>query len=772
MNNSNTRITIIIAVLIIIVIGLVILISATSPKTQTISYSELIDGLQKDVNNENRIIGVYFVGNYEVNVLYKKDNKNLDAFKTGKYKSATAIVIYRDNLAITIDELFQDTEAADRPYVGLNNPNSGSFMNYLFPGLILLFLVGFIIMFFYMMKGGKGAGAMSFGKNKSRLATNVKIRFNDVAGADEEKEELKEVVEFLKAPRKYRSVGARIPKGVLLVGNPGTGKTLFARAVAGEANVPFFQISGSDFVEMFVGVGAARVRDLFTQAKRSQPCIVFIDEIDAVGRKRGAGLGGGNDEREQTLNQLLVQMDGFDPSDGIVVMAATNRSDVLDPALLRPGRFDRHVYVNMPDIVGREGIFKVHSRNKPLGPDVDFKQLARVTTGFSGADIENLLNEAAILAARDNRNVIFMQDIKEGISKVLLGPQKRSRVISEKDKRITAYHEAGHAIVALKMKNAHPVNEVSIVPRGVAGGYTMFKESDDTHITKNALNDKIAVLLGGRAAEEIIIQDISSGASMDLKESTSLARHMVADWGMSDSLPNIYFGVEQEVFIGRDYQSQSVCSENTAKIIDQEMRKIIDTNYERAIEVLKTNIVGLHNTVKLLFEHETIYGDELKMIVDEHKSVEQVTKFINDKRAEQAKIAAEHKKAAEQAEQARAKAAIDAMNNLTQAQKESTFAGQHQNIIVPEPTKSYNRTKITDKPSGFVVPKDRVTPQDDFKTGSSANTNKSTEVNPFKDNSKPQDADVIKTAYKPIGTQAKPEDTPAETDENNDKLDS
>ncbi|MBR2385073.1 MAG: ATP-dependent zinc metalloprotease FtsH, partial [Clostridia bacterium] len=423
------------------------------------------------------------------------------------------------------------------------DPNAGSFFSSIIMPILLLGLglVAFIILTRQMNGGGKNA--MDFGKTKARVNQNIKVRFSDVAGAEEEKEELQEVVEFLKSPRKFSSLGAKIPKGVLLVGPPGTGKTLFAKAVAGEANVPFFSISGSDFVEMFVGVGASRVRDLFNMAKKSMPCIVFIDEIDAVGRHRGSGIGGGNDEREQTLKQLLVQMDGFEANEGIIIIAATNRADILDPALMRPGRFDRQIYVNMPDVRGREAILKVHSRNKPLAPDVNFKTLARMTAGFSGADIANLMNEAAILAARKNQKAITNVDLYEAINKVIIGPQKKSRLVTETDKRITAYHEAGHAILARLLANSDPVHEVSIIPRGMAAGYTMTRpENDDNHIERNKLLDDIVMTLGGRVAEELIIKDISAGASNDISVITQRARKMVTEWGMSDVIGPVNYG--------------------------------------------------------------------------------------------------------------------------------------------------------------------------------------------------------------------------------------
>ena len=436
-----------------------------------------------------------------------------------------------------------------------NNPNAGAVWNLVIPVLGFVLLVVLAIFLFRSMSGANKQ-TMNFGKSKANAQSNLKVRFTDVAGAEEEKEELQEIVQFLKSPGKFTAVGARIPKGVLLVGPPGTGKTLFAKAVAGEANVPFFSISGSDFVEMFVGVGASRVRDLFDQAKKNMPCIIFIDEIDAVGRQRGAGLGGGHDEREQTLNQLLVQMDGFETNDGIIVLAATNRADILDPALLRPGRFDRQIYVHIPDVRGREAIFKVHARGKPIAPDVDFQVLARITSGFSGAEIANLLNEAAILCARDNRTQITMEDIYEGINKVVMGPQKKSRLVTEVDKRITAYHESGHALVAKFSPHCDPVHEVSIIPRGNAAGYTMLRPDDDNdHMTVNKLKDNLAMGMGGRAAEELVIQDVSTGAVGDIKQATDTARKMVMEWGMSDKLGPVYYGSNQEVFLGGNYLS-------------------------------------------------------------------------------------------------------------------------------------------------------------------------------------------------------------------------
>ena len=496
------------------------------------------------------------------------------------------------------------------------DPNAGSYMSYVVPlvGIVLVCVVFWLLI---RQTQGGSSKAMSFAKTKARVNSNIKVRFSDVAGAEEEKAELAEVVEFLKSPKKFSDLGARIPKGILLVGPPGTGKTLFAKAVAGEANVPFFSISGSDFVEMFVGVGASRVRDLFDAAKKSQPCIVFIDEIDAVGRQRGTGLGGGHDEREQTLNQLLVQMDGFETNEGIIVMAATNRADILDPALLRPGRFDRQIHVNLPDVRGREQILKVHARNKPLEANVNFKVLARMTSGFSGADLENLLNEAAILAARANKRMIGNSELFEGINKVLLGPQKKSRLVTEADKRITAYHESGHAIIAKLCKNCDPVQEVSIIARGMAAGYTMTRpDNDDNHMTKNKLTDLVCELLGGRVAEELVIKDVSTGASNDLQRVTEIARKMVTEWGMSDRVGLVTYRADNPIFLGRDMEAHNSYSEETAGMIDEEVHKIIETAHERAVKLLTEHRSVLDNMARVLVERETIYTDEVDMLLE------------------------------------------------------------------------------------------------------------------------------------------------------------
>lgn len=516
----------------------------------------------------------------------------------------------------------------------VNNRDDGNFLPllmYLILGVGGIIIV--IMLFRRMGDVGGGKNAMSFGKSHANMQGNVKVRFSDVAGAEEEKEELKEIVEFLKHPKKYTDVGAKIPRGVLLVGPPGTGKTLFAKAVAGEANVPFFSISGSDFVEMYVGVGASRVRDLFETAKKNVPCIIFIDEIDAVGRQRGAGLGGGNDEREQTLNQLLVQMDGFATNEGIIVMAATNRADILDPALMRPGRFDRQIYVNPPDVRGREAIFRVHARNKPLASDVDFKVLARITAGFTGADIANVLNEAAILCARDNRTKINMEDIDEAINKVAMGPAKKSRLVTEYDKRITAYHESGHAIVRQLLPTGQSVHLVTIVPRGNAGGFTFYKPDNDSgFVSKKQYEADIASAMGGRAAEKLVIGDITQGAMGDIQQATNIARNMVTRFGMSDLGPVCYES-SQEVFIGRDYQHTLNYSDDTASKIDAAVAQIIDKGYDTAYKLLEENKDKLDVMVRVLMECETIYAEEVELIM-QGKSVEEVIEAAN-KHAEQ-----------------------------------------------------------------------------------------------------------------------------------------
>ena len=596
MKPSTRRAVVIISVIVLILLAIILAVSLSGP--DHVIYSSFLAALK-----DGQIDEIYFNGSYRIDFSLVGE----DGLKYYTY--------YRSSAYGQVMEAIEASGAAVE--YDFNDPSSSSLLSSLLMPIIMIALLSLV--FFLIMRKTNGANnkALNFGKTKANQVKDSKVRFSDVAGAEEEKQELMEIVEFLKDPKKFTAIGARIPKGVLLVGPPGTGKTLFAKAVAGEANVPFFSISGSDFVEMFVGVGASRVRDLFEQAKHSMPCIVFIDEIDAVGRQRGAGLGGGNDEREQTLNQLLVQMDGFESNDSIIVMAATNRADILDPALMRPGRFDRQIYVNIPDVKGREEIFKVHSRNKPLAPSVNFKSLARLTSGFTGADIENLLNEAAILAARANRKMITAEDISEAINKVIAGPAKKSRVVTERDKRITAYHESGHAIIAKLSKNCDTVHEVSIIPRGQAAGYTItLPENDDNHFTKQKLLDQIAMMLGGRAAEEIVIKDVSAGASNDIQRASKIARKMVTEWGMSDAIGNMYLGASEEVFLGRDYQTQLNYSDAMAAKIDGEIKSIIDTQYQKALSILKDNREIMDKMVKLLYAKETIYENEIDALFE------------------------------------------------------------------------------------------------------------------------------------------------------------
>lgn len=603
MKPSTRRTIIIVSVIVLIALAIILALSLSGPKE--IAFSGAGTTLE-NLYKEGKIDTIYVDGGYRVNIKLVGEK----SYSYFCYISSRSDI--QDNLALWDAQIIAGGGQVPTVTLVYNDPSSTSMLTSFLVPLLMIALLAIVFVIIMRKSNGANNKALNFGKTKATQVRDSKVRFTDVAGAEEEKQELQEIVDFLKDPKKFTEIGARIPKGVLLVGPPGTGKTLFAKAVAGEANVPFFSISGSDFVEMFVGVGASRVRDLFDQAKKSMPCIVFIDEIDAVGRQRGAGLGGGNDEREQTLNQLLVQMDGFESNDSIIVMAATNRADILDPALMRPGRFDRQIYVNVPDVKGREEIFKVHSRNKPLASNINFKNLARLTSGFTGADIENLLNEAAILAARDNRKLISMEDISEAINKVIAGPAKKSRVVTERDKRITAYHESGHAIVAKLSKNCDNVHEVSIIPRGMAAGYTItLPENDDNHYTKNKLLDQIAMMLGGRAAEEIVIKDVSAGASNDIQRASKIARKMVTEWGMSDEIGNLYLGASEEVFIGRDYQTQLSYSDEMAAKIDKEVKSIIDRQYQVALNILKENRAIMDKMVKALYEKETIYEAEI-----------------------------------------------------------------------------------------------------------------------------------------------------------------
>ena len=646
-NKSKFRWSYLVVLLLIVLIFVVIFTNnGYSGRRITGGYNEVVELINgRQVENEDgqlvteKVVEVYY--NDTTMYFLLKDSKYTERFPD----YADYYINYRYN-----DGLLQDIldyistynagtvgeggEVTPRPDADKVSPTAAvdgvNAWDIIYPILYICFGL-FLVWMIFRLLNSTNKGAMSFGKSRAKAYTTSKVKFSDIAGTDEEKEELKEIVEFLKAPKKFTDLGARIPKGVLLVGYPGTGKTLLARAVAGEANVPFISISGSDFVEMFVGVGASRVRDLFDQAKKNKPCIVFIDEIDAVGRQRGAGLGGGNDEREQTLNQLLVEMDGFESNEGIIVLAATNRADVLDPALMRPGRFDRQIYVNVPDVKGREGILRIHARNKPIDENVDFKTLARITVGFTGADIENMLNEAAILAARAGRPKIIMSDITEGINKVTMGPQKKSRLVTDRDRKITAYHESGHAILAKKLENTDEVEEVSIIPRGMAGGYTMQRpENDNSYRTYNYLMDEICVCMGGRLAEELIFKDISTGASNDISQATKIAHNMVYNWGMSKNLGFLSLESSDQVFIGRDYQTKNDFSEKLASEADDEVRAILDYNYKRAKKLLSDNVDLLNEMAKLLLERETINKDEVDMLA-EGKSADEIAKIMEER---------------------------------------------------------------------------------------------------------------------------------------------
>lgn len=614
MKKNGVKIAFTVIAIVVAVLLIALLLGAFDDNSKVISSSEF-----QALLHEGKVADVYIDGYYTAKIRLKNSSISMESFPR-KYDKIVNIGNRSTFEEVILAYNNNDPSTLHNVNIWYDNPSDGSLLESLLPLLVSVVIFAVFLYIIAKSNSNTNSKAMNFGNTRATLVRNSKTRFTDVAGAEEEKEELKEIVEFLSNPQKFQKLGAKTPRGVLLVGPPGTGKTLFAKAVAGEAGVPFFSISGSDFVEMFVGVGASRVRDLFQQAKKVMPCIVFIDEIDAVGRQRGAGLGGGNDEREQTLNQLLVQMDGFESTDEIIVMAATNRSDVLDPALMRPGRFDRQIYVNVPDVKGREEILKVHAKNKPLAGDIDFQTIARMTIGFTGADLANLLNEAAILAARANRGFITMPDILEGINKVIMGPQKKSRVVTAADKRITAYHESGHAIVAKVLENCDEVQEVSIIPRGNAAGYTLTRPSeDDNHVTKNKLNDMIAMLLGGRAAEELVIKDVSTGASNDIQRASSIARRMVTEWGMSN-LGNVYLGSDQEVFVGKSFGAHSEISNDMANKIDDEIKRIIDENYQRALSTISEHRVVLEEMVNRLFDKETIFKEEVDQLFDNFSS--------------------------------------------------------------------------------------------------------------------------------------------------------
>lgn len=592
-------------IIIFIIMALVLMMYNGISSTTNMKYSEFRD--QLDAGNVKSVL----IKTLEAEVILKEPSGHF----LPDYRYSVAYLSYDDFIRL-LNEARDQGKINDYEFERVQTPPWWLEMLPMF-AMVILFI--FFWIFFIQQTQGGGSRVMSFGKSRARIANEdnkIKVRFSDVAGADEEKAELEEIVEFLKEPKKYLELGARIPKGVLLVGPPGTGKTLLAKAVAGEAGVPFFSISGSDFVEMFVGVGASRVRDLFDQAKKNAPCIVFIDEIDAVGRHRGAGLGGGHDEREQTLNQLLVEMDGFGVNEGVIVLAATNRPDILDPALMRPGRFDRQIVVSYPDIKGREAILRVHSKNKPLDDDVDLKDIAKTTPGFTGADLENLLNEAALLAARKNKKKISMEEIKEANYKVIMGPEKKSRVISDKEKKLTAYHEAGHAITVRVISSTLKVDRVTIIPSGRAGGFTSFKPDEDRqYITKSQLMEQIIVSLGGRAAEDLVFGEISTGAANDLKQANTVARNMITKYGMSDELSNLVFGDENdEVFLGKSYVHTRNFSEAIQAKIDAEVKKIIDEAYQKAKDILTEHRQRLDDIAQALLDKERLEADEFEEI--------------------------------------------------------------------------------------------------------------------------------------------------------------
>lgn len=610
-NNNGKTLLIYLLVSVAIICGLVYMLTSMSTKSSDKKYSEIME--QFDSLNVSQF--ELDLGSGQLKYKLKGEDK------VYSYTVPNVSLFANEVLGGEDAENYRkkyNTENPDDPLqYNLIPISDNSFWLNLIPTLLML---GVMIFFFvFMMKNAGGGKMSSFGKTNAKMApSSKKATFDDVAGADEEKEELKEIVDFLRDNKKYTEIGARIPKGVLLLGSPGTGKTLLARAVAGEAKVPFFSISGSDFVEMFVGVGASRVRDLFEQAKKNAPAIIFIDEIDAVGRQRGAGLGGGHDEREQTLNQLLVEMDGFEDNDSVIVMAATNRRDILDPALLRPGRFDRQILVGYPDVKGREAILKVHTRNKPLAPDVDLETIAKSTVGFTGADLENLVNEASLLAARKNKKAITKDELEEASIKVVAGPEKKSKVITEDEKKLTAYHEGGHALCTYYSKSQDKVHQVSIIPRGQAGGFTMsLPVKDKSYVSKNEMYENIVVLLGGRVAEKLILDDISTGASNDLERATSTARNMVTRYGFSDNLgPVVYGQGDHEVFLGRDYTNTPSYSDNVAAEIDNEIRTLIESAFTDAEKILNEHMDKLHVVAKYLMKYEKVDGATFEKLMN------------------------------------------------------------------------------------------------------------------------------------------------------------
>ena len=659
---SLLRVILIYLMVFLVIAGVISLLSGGDifggGDVKQIEFSELLDDFSKEQVKEVTV--------------YEGSRKYEATLKSGQKVSAYAPTTYDMTL---VSEQYIVPQAAEGKLVVKSVPpsNAGTILTWI-PTIIMFVLL--IVLLRNVMNGGGNAGVMNFGKSRARMVKaddKKRITFADVAGLEEEKQELAEIVDFLKYPQKYLELGARIPKGVLLVGPPGTGKTYISKAVAGEAGVPFFSISGSDFVEMFVGVGASRVRDLFSDAKKNAPCIVFIDEIDAVGRRRGAGIGGGNDEREQTLNQLLVEMDGFDVNEGIIVLAATNRPDVLDPAILRPGRFDRQVTISTPDVKGREEVFRLYARNKTLDENVDLSVLAKRTPGFTPADIENMMNEAALLTARRNGTVIHMEDLEEAITRVIAGPQKRSRIMSDKERRLTAYHEAGHAVVTRSTPGSDPVHQVTIMPRGTAGGFTMqLPEEDHYYITRTEMYNDIMYLLGGRISESLVLGDISTGASNDLERATKMAHDMVTKYGMSDIIGPVNYSSSDEVFLGRDFTSKQNYSEELASKIDAEVRRIIDSAYHDAETLLKEHRAELDRVADALLQLETLDGEEFEAVYSGTKTVDELRK--EEKERHEARKVVEEAEAAERAEREAKEAAEKELKAEEEANKGKRIA--------------------------------------------------------------------------------------------------
>ena len=691
MNNKDKKPSLLKVILIYVLVFLVIagVISAISGgnifgggDVKEIEFSQLVD---------------YFEKGQVAEVTVNENNRGYVAkLKSGQSVSAYAPTSYDMYI---VSEKYIAPQAADGSLVVKSvRPSSyGALLSWI-PTIIMMILM--IVILRSVMSGGGNAGVMNFGKSRARMVKaddKKRITFEEVAGLEEEKQELAEIVDFLKYPKKYLELGARIPKGVLLVGPPGTGKTYISKAVAGEAGVPFFSISGSDFVEMFVGVGASRVRDLFSDAKKNAPCIVFIDEIDAVGRRRGAGIGGGNDEREQTLNQLLVEMDGFDVNEGIIVLAATNRPDVLDPAILRPGRFDRQVTISTPDVKGREEVFRLYARNKHIAEDVDLKVLAKRTPGFTPADIENMMNEAALLTARRNGTMIHMEELEEAITRVIAGPKKKSRVMSEKERRLTAYHEAGHAVVMRATPGSDPVHQVTIMPRGMAGGFTMqLPEEDHYYVTRTEMYNDIMHLLGGRISEALVLGDISTGASNDLERATKMAHEMVTKYGMSEAIGPLNYSSNDEVFLGRDFTSKQNYSEELASKIDKEVRSIIDKAYKDAEQLLKDHREELDRVAQALLEMETLDSDEFEAIYSGTKTVEEL-KSIDDEKAAARKVVEDAEAKARAEREAREAAEAALMEGTASPGRRVAVLDEKGNVrrIVPGSIRQLNKTTFS-----------------------------------------------------------------------------